>query len=340
MRRDLPDSIDLSNIISIYKGFKFIGRGTNVEEFRWTRRFSSPGEFEIRLPFSAEHFSLYERENIIYRRDIGESAFVENIIVLQDLEGRQQLIVRGRFLSSIFERRVVNIPEGSYTPQELLQRIMHENFLAGAGTNRSMEPLVRLLPFDVSGEPVRVDVRGQNASQLIRDTLEENDLGVRVLFNIENQSYDVEFYPPVKSRAKFSFEWNNVKEQEFYSNTQNYRNVVLVGDNFIMNNHIQGMERREVFQSLPRDNSAEYLERTARDALHRYRPRRTLTSSIDAQSLQFEYETDWTIGSVVLMTNRDLAFSHREIIIEILEYFDEQGRHFDITTGDIRKGER
>lgn len=79
-----------------------------VDEFStliWIRRYQSPGEFELRTPYAAESKRLLIPENIVQRYDgqtTLEAGVIENIQMTSD-----EIIVKGRFLESYLDRRLI-----------------------------------------------------------------------------------------------------------------------------------------------------------------------------------------------------------------------------------------
>ena len=336
-RLDMPDpglNEDLLNPVEVYRDFELLVKCPTVETLQWRRGFLRPGGFLLTTPFSPEKMDIYAIGNVIYKRDIDEAGFITGRRVIQLLDGDMRLIVEGVALHSLLGRRVISL-EGSFTLQALLTSIVNGNFLAQAGSGRSMAPLLRLLPFSLSSfnENLTVEYRQRNALDVVVDLLEARDVGCRCAYNIPNRSLDLSFYDALPSDTVFDKEFNNVLEQDYFDDDSNYRNVVLVGDDFVYNNHIGGFLRREVSTSEPRENTEALLRQAAREALGQNRLIRSLSSSVDVQNMQYVYERDWTIGSRVLSRNRDIGFSEHEVITEILEFYDEEGFHLDVNMG-------
>ena len=327
-------NIDLMNDVEIYRDFTLIAKCPAVEMFRWARRFSRPGGFMLTTAFNKELFTdVYAQGNVLYKRDNDEGALITGRRVIATLEGDLRLIVDGKALSSILDRRLVTL-NGDFTLQALLNNIINNNFLADAGAARSMAPLVRLLPVPgFGGNNIPVDYRQRNVLDVLNDLLQENEIGVRIRYNIPNRTFDIEFYTPTPSIAVFDKEWGNVLEQDYWDDNSDYKNVVLVGDNFVYNNNITGFGRREIAAVEPREGATRFAQ-TARDVLNRNRAIRTLSSRVDANSVQFEYGKDWDIGSVVLSQHREIGFAEKEIITEIIEFYDETGKNIEVNTGD------
>lgn len=136
----------MSSLIEVYKNFELVTIDPAFSRFVWRRRFCGPGDFQLITSFKPELFEYFALGNVVYKRDVDEAAFVESRYVVQALTGEMRLVVRGRFLSSILDRRVVSI-NGSFGLPTLLSNLVNNNFLAGAGGLRSMAPGVRAYAF-------------------------------------------------------------------------------------------------------------------------------------------------------------------------------------------------
>ena len=74
----------------------------------WVSRYRECGEFEIYIPASKELVSLFQGD-VIFTRDDNETLMIlEKFKLTTDEEAGDFLILSGRSLESIFERRVVN----------------------------------------------------------------------------------------------------------------------------------------------------------------------------------------------------------------------------------------
>jgi len=71
------------------------------------------------------------------------------------------------------------------------------------------------------------------------------------------------------------------------------------------------------------------------DALRQNQARKTLSSVVNPFNKQFEYLTDWTIGSIVHSESRELAYSEKGVVTEITEYYDSTGLNIEVNLGDI-----
>jgi len=311
-------------MIEIYKDFELIGINPVYSKFTWTRRFSGAGEFQLETHFSPEKFEELAEGNIIYKRNTDEAAVIEQRKVIQTAHDELKLVVSGRQLSCILDRRVFSF-EGEIGLGALLLHIVNSNFMAAAGVNRSMvSDGLRFIPGSLPSTIVSADYRNHSAYNAITSLCEENDLGVKVRYNLAARSFDLMFLQAVESDVVFSKEFANVLEQNYRDDTSDYRNVVIVDGHFVHNDtRYRGLARREMAIGAPRDGA--HFVQSALNALHENRRVQLLSSTVNPHSEQFRYMQDWDIGSIVTSRSVALGFSERAIVSEIVEIYGEEG---------------
>ncbi|MCL2565967.1 MAG: siphovirus ReqiPepy6 Gp37-like family protein [Defluviitaleaceae bacterium] len=322
-------------MLEIYKNFELITMAPIFTQFIWRRRFSRAGEFQLTTPFTADKLEVFAQGNIIYKRNVDEAAFIESRNVIQSVSGELILIVRGRFLQSLLDRRIVTFETPTPLPlHNIIANIWEENFGMRAGTLRTMVPEARMLGFTNNFTFLNVEYRRRNAYDIITSLLQDYRIGLNSRYNFDNKSMDIFFYDPVETDVTFSKEFANIFEQDYRDDTSGYKNVVYIDDEYIHNNHAHiGIDRREMTVPAP-SHWLISLRQTAIDALNENRATRTISSVVNPFNRQFEYLKDWNIGSIVLSENRTLNFSGREVIREITEYYDETGMNLEVNLGD------
>ncbi|MCL1924032.1 MAG: siphovirus ReqiPepy6 Gp37-like family protein [Defluviitaleaceae bacterium] len=321
-------------ILEIYKDFEnLLMLNPPFIEFVWHRKFSSTGEFRLNTNFSSENFKLFDIGNILFRRDLNEAALVEGRDVIQTEESGTILVVRGRFLSSLLDRRVATISTTANL-NTILTTIINDNFLTSAAITRRMSPLLTMLPFDISSKQVLVEHSLRSALDIIGELAEEHQFGFNCIYNIQNQSFDLQFYNPTYSDAVFSSEFNNVLEEMFHEETERMRNVIIIGDTIHNDNVYTGINRREMSTSGLRDEEIAATQ-AIQTALRQNRHERSINAVIDTHNIQFAYLNDWNLGSVVTLKNRDLDFIEKRIVSDIVEFYDRAGFNIEVQTTEV-----
>lgn len=321
-------------MIEVYKNFEFVTKDPDFINFQWKRRFSRPGEFKLEMAFTPEKFLEFAEGNVIYKRDVDEACFIERREVLQTVENELILVVSGRSLSSLLDRRIMSA-QGAYTLSNFLTTVINDTFINPSNTRRKMDNL-RLLSVDVPIVNIKADFRMTNVLDNVCNSLESNNSGLKIDYNIDNKTFDLSFYKPTDTAVIFSREFSNIFQQDYVDDMQGAKTTAYVGDNylFVYGDEKIGFSRRELHTSAPSADSGVNNTQAAINALNENRTIKSLSNVVDGYSEQFEYLKDWTIGSVVLAENELLNYSEHEIVVEIMEFYDGKSFNLEVTLGD------
>lgn len=82
----------------------------------WTERYLDHGDFELKTYFVDETIALLPELRLVCIRESQELMFVEKHIVDEDDEGRRELTIKGRSVTTILENRVIEAPRGQTIP--------------------------------------------------------------------------------------------------------------------------------------------------------------------------------------------------------------------------------
>jgi uncharacterized FlaG/YvyC family protein len=319
--------------LEIYKDFVLKGVLTTFVSLIWTRKFSVCGTFKLEIPFDLKK-DLYKLEmlelgNVIYKRNTNEGAVIESHEIIQTSNGKLSFVINGRFLGSILDRRIFDLA-GDLDINVLLTRIINENFLTAG--NRKIDNL-RLMPFSLPAKSIKADYKHQDALKAIETLMQQQQTGFRIDYNIDLKTYDLQFYDKKTTDVIFTPDFNNILQQDYLNSISKYKNVVYVGDIYVHNDTIQGLDRREKWTDKG-EGDQNYNLQKALDALQESRAIKSLASEIDPNSPQFDYLIDYDLGSLVLSENRFLNYSENDLINEITEVYSSTGLRLEVNFGD------
>src|SRR5665648_1278290 len=85
----------------------FVGLLDNFISLQWTRRYAKYGEFELHCSLNPENLALLVRGNIVWKKDDREGGYIEFRQMDQDTEGKETLVIKGKFLSGYLNRRIM-----------------------------------------------------------------------------------------------------------------------------------------------------------------------------------------------------------------------------------------
>ena len=296
------------------KSLDLIGLIDVFDSLRWRRRYFQPGEFELHLKYTAENMKLLEEDNIIARRDANEAGIIEGISIDKD-----DFTVRGRFLSSLTERRIVMIETVLNTTAELAMRTIISN----------MNPIPFLELGEVKNytEPVDLQVTYKNVCTTLTKIAQVSNIGYGVRFDRKNKNLLFECYRGIDRSAAqnayprviFSEEFENATDSKYSLETENYKTVAVVGGEGEGTSRIiatvgdaTGLKRRELFvdaKDIQRGDLTdnEYkalLIQRGNEALAQAVKNETFESNVNLQS-SLVYKSDFNLGDIVTCRNRD-----------------------------------
>ena len=315
-----------------------------IDEFSsliWLRRYQEPGEFELRTPYAAESKRLLIPENIVQRYDGAETveaAVVENIQMNAD-----EIIIKGRFLESYLDRRLIKATT-YYTgnAEDSLRRIISEMVsipLLQLGTDRGLS---ETLVFQATYKPVL---------NIISKACKATGLGFRIRPDFSARKLFFEVYKGADrtsanaAKVIFSEKYDNLlKEQYAYDSTQ-YKTKAYASQ---LINDVRtayevgggtGLGLREVHVSTNADTNgktAAEIEASMKNqgprALDSKTIRESFTFSTDAES-PFKYRGDYDVGDIVHVKHIAWNIDLQLRIAEIEEAHESGGREIILTCG-------
>jgi len=204
-----------------------------VDEFEsliWTRRYYSPGEFELHT--TPERFRLLRNGVFIHRADTGETAMIERLRYERDGTGGAKVIAQGRLAEGLLSRRVVN-PEvsASANAETIIRRLVDESCISSrAFGNLSLGSVSGV------GGNVDVQIRGDNLMEAVFTICSDQEISPRVrwdagtnklLFTVW-QGKDRTSGQSVNSWAIFSDDFENIADGNYMRDITDYKNYAYV----------------------------------------------------------------------------------------------------------------
>ncbi len=301
------------------------------DSLRWRRRYFQPGEFELHLKYTAENTKLFEEDNIIARRDADEAGIIEGISIDKD-----DIAVKGRFLSSLIERRIVMKETVLNTTAELAMRTLVSNMNA--------IPFLELGELKNFKDTVDLQVTYKNVCTTLTKIAQVSNIGYRVRFDRKNKKLLFECYQGinrcaaqnVNPRVIFSEEFENVTDSKYSLETKNYKTVAIVAGEgegtarvIVTVGDTTGLERRELFVDakdiqkgdLTDNGYKALLIQRGNEALAQSVKNETFESNVNLQS-SLVYKKDFDLGDIVTCRNRAWNKAIDVRITEIEEVYE------------------
>lgn len=217
----------------------------------WPIMYFGVGEFKILAPMTDNNLALLQDGNIVvkhdeyldYTADDGtiwrRAAEIKKMRYVKDGNGQEQIEATGKMLSSWLNKRIITPQiQLTGTQQDIVNALIKRNIGSGASSRRQFEQFM-MLPQDViTGESVNYSNEDMKAlGDEVRDQCQQGKIGYDLLVDEKNKLYGFYLYkgknltvgnedgnPP----CVFSREYENVNDQEYEHNTDNYANFAYV----------------------------------------------------------------------------------------------------------------
>lgn len=316
-----------------------------IDEFSsliWIRRYQQPGEFELHTPYSQESRSLLVPENIVQKFDGGpttEAGVIEHLEMTQD-----EIVVKGRFLESYLDRRLIKATTYYTGNAEDSMRSIISNMVA--------IPLLELGTDHGLTETLTFQATYKIVGNIIEKACRATALGFRIKPDFSARKMYFEAYKGVDRTANlaekviFSETYDNLMDESYSYDSTNYKTMAYASQ---LINDVRvayavgsgtGLALREVHVPTSVDVDGrtstqiqESMETQAQRALEAKTISEGFVFSTNAES-PFLYRTDYDLGDLVYIKHVawgiDLSFR----ITEIEEDYDSgAGRDVLLTCG-------
>lgn len=329
--RDLTDYEN--DCIFVYdKGLNLLGIIDEFNSLQWTRRYFEAGEFELRVTPDQNNVKLLtKKDNILIRDNYTESAIIEGFD-FEDNGEEAELTVSGRFLSSVFDRRIlqktVNFSGESINAMKTLI-----NNATKICDNFELE--------QTQSESKNIDFQCtyKNLYEYLVKISKYSLVGFRLVPNIENKVFIFETYEGIdrsssqmeNERYAFSDDQANIEKASLIYSSNTEYNFAIVGGpgegssrklKTVKKGNPTGFDLREIFvdskNTQDNTNIDNQLITEGENALT------DETFTFDATATDVEnYKVKWDLGDIVDIKKEDWNVTSKERIIEVKEVIED-----------------
>ena len=320
----------------IYNNFVLDGVITQYNSVKWVRSYNNVGDFEIEMPLDKHLFSIINTNTVIYNKEVKEACFVLNKRVLNDNEGNEIFYITGKSMSHILSSRITTYI-GTATISSIVTSLLNNNFIKATNHKRNI-PNFAIETVNIINNP-SISIKYENVDVLtiITEITQQYNIGFKITYDVKNKQFLFKLYEGAeKNTVVFSYDYNNVLEQEYFLDAENYKNTCLVDDNgtvTIVNNDNAGLNRYETYTNLSTDSTATATEQ-GKLFLQQYKINESMETVIDNNTPQFVYLTDWNLGDIITTVNKKLDVKVQKNVLTIEEFYDTTDKSITVTFGD------
>lgn len=311
----------------------------NFESLIWTDRIGEAGDFEL---YAYRSSDLLQVAKPGYYATIRESDFVmiiETIRLTTDIEDGDRVIITGRSLESLLDRRVVwekthfngNIQNG-------IKHLLNDAIISPSDENRKIDNFIfeESTDEDVTKLQTRVEYYGDNLYDILVEICQVFNIGYRIrlsdegkfvfkLYAGKDHSFDQETRPWII----YSTNYDNLISSEFTESTSDVKNVAMIvgdakqdkdseGNYYGLIRRLSttlgeetGLNRKEIFvdasdisrEDVSDDVYKQYLEYRGYEELYGYTSSNDFSREVDTKH-SFHYGIDYGLGDFVQFQNQ------------------------------------
>ena len=323
------------------------------ESFIWTDRYYANGDFELYAAMRKDLLDYIKQDYYLQNRQSEHIMIIEKILINSDIEDGNRIIVTGRSLESILDRRIIwGQKTLSGNLQNGIETLLNECIISPSNNERKIDNFI----FEASTDPsitnltIETQYTGDNLYTVIQKICEERSIGFKVTLNDKKQfvfklyagtdrSYDQTDVPYVV----FSPNFENIINSSYVESKSSLKNITLVGGEgegaarkYTTVGSGNGLNRREIFTDA-RDVSSDVgdgvvLTDSEYTAQLQQRGKEKLAENTDITSFEgqvettimFKYGEDFFNGDVVQIAN-EYGHETKARILEIVMSENEDG---------------
>lgn len=322
-------------------------------QFLWTDRYWECGDFEAEFVASDPLLKEITLDRYLYYSESDRLMVIENIEYSSKFDQGSFVLIKGRSLESILDRRIVwGLKTFDTTVYSAVQTLINENFITPSDTARKIENMVFVTSEDsaVTTPTIETQYTGDNIYSIITDICKENKLGFKLTRSEEGDlefslyaGVDRSYDQTTNSYVIFSPYFENIIDTTYTEDKTNFRNAALIGGEGEGSNRkyasIPGTEtgiaRREVFvdargvssnvngSTMSNSKYQNLLIQKGNDKLKELK----LDIEFDCEAAMtntFKIGIDFNVGDVV---NVQDEYGHNKTsrIIEIIHSYNDEG---------------
>lgn len=338
--------------IILNKNFERIGLVDDYSSLIWTIRYYECGDFEIVVPADTKHINMLQRGYYVTREDDEHVGIIEDFSLSVDEDQNEQMIVTGRFLSSILDRRIIATQTQLYgTVSAGISSLINDAIISPVIEARKIDNFyVNATNFT---ERLEAQYTGKNLLETVEDICKTNHIGFKTtldngkfvfsLFKGVDRSYNQSENP----RVVFSDEYDNLISSTYEEQSSELVTDVLVAGEgegldrktvWASREDPTGLDRYEMYhdQRNLQSNDGEisddeYYAQMLEEGLEQLT---TITAAFDGTVYfdSIKYREDVSIGDVVVIENTRWNIAINSRLIEVIESVDESGAYEIVPT--------
>lgn len=340
----------------------------------WDVEYYSCGAFEVYIAASPQNIEIFQTGRIVGRDDDKEHfGLIESVEIQTDAEDGDYLIVRGRFLMCLLERRII-YPTVNFTKEttyaDIIKTVVQFNAVV-SGKRKIPGLSVGISTGSCWEQKTKLQISYDNLMRWIYTVCEKigGTANIR-LSKTTNEQYamilelsqgsDRSIMQEENPHIVFSDGYNNLLSFSYSTDISEQKNFAYIlgkgeGEERKRTTYCNGsepshLERYEVYvdakdmsdeeqengetKPIPEAEYIELLKEKGKQSM--VLPLTASESQIAVQSTQFQYNKDYFVGDYVTVEHRRFGLRQNKIqLIGMIESFDRNGRNLTPTFKEV-----
>lgn len=316
----------------------------NYASLIWTKRYYSPGDFELYIPANKDLLTYLQMGNFIKREDDDSVMIIETIQIKTDVENGDYFTITGKSLESIVARRIfIRQTHLNGTIAQVIYQALYDNLIVVDLPNISNRTIRNFIIGEMceTTETITQQLSYENIADWLEATCRAYGYGWRIIIN-SNNKMEFQLYKGCETEVIFSDEFDNLLTTEYVISKENYKTYAKVlgeGEgsarkvcNVDITNS-EGLDRFELYVDA-RDVSSndgeiswndynKILKERGYEKLKEHSITRVFSGEVEPNTT-YKYKDDYSLGDIVTVET-SYGISTHPRIIEIIENWDETG---------------
>lgn len=230
--------IAVADVMILDKNFANVAVLDVYESFIWTDRYNKAGDFEVYTIPTQKYLDGFQMDYYLWKSDSEHVMIVEHKEITTDVEEGARLIVKGRSLESILDRRIVwKTITLNGKIQSQIKKLLDENVINPEDPNRKIANFI----FEENNDPrldaitVEAQYTGTNIANLLNELCEAKKIGWKITLNTQNKFVFKLYVGEDRSYAQdknpyvvFSPSFDNIIDSDYMEYQNDYKSVALV----------------------------------------------------------------------------------------------------------------
>lgn len=345
-------------VMVMNRDFINLGYIDTYESMIWVERYNKPGDFELYTKASIELLDLLKINYYLFSKESDYVMIIENIEISTDAEDGNHLIVTGRSLESMLDRRIVWVQTYLNSKfQYAIIRLLNENVISPSDPKRKISRFVAVESTNqyILDQKVSKQYTGDNLLEVIQELCDEFEIGFRVTLSEDNKFVFSLYYGEDRSYEQFknpyvifSPTFENLLESNYKASITELKNVALiageddgkqrrtvtVGDSsdldrremYVDARDIQSERRNEEgeeIEPIPEEEYNTLLVGRGNEKMKDYKYKEEFDASVEPTQT-YLYGKDYFMGDIVQLEN-EFGMESQARITELLRSHDNAG---------------